>query len=51
MRDPEDLPTVETHLSKGQGMMLRGVDPVAGRVKPPAKPMAGSMGGSMSGIM
>ena len=29
MRDPEDLPIVETHLSRGQGAMLRGVDPLA----------------------
>jgi len=27
MRDPEDPPTVETHVSRGQGMMLRGVAP------------------------
>ena len=29
MRDPEDPPSVVTHLSRGQGMMLRGVDPTA----------------------
>ena len=29
MRDPEDHPTVDTHRSRGQGMMLRGVDPHA----------------------
>lgn len=29
MRDPTDRPTVLTHLSRGQGMMLRGVDPTA----------------------
>jgi len=29
MRDPEDLPVVETHASRGQGHMLRGVDPLA----------------------
>jgi ectoine hydroxylase-related dioxygenase (phytanoyl-CoA dioxygenase family) len=29
MRDPEDLPLVDTHISRGQGMMLRGVDPLA----------------------
>ncbi|CEJ81155.1 hypothetical protein VHEMI01300 [[Torrubiella] hemipterigena] len=51
MRDPEDLPTVETHLSKGQGTMLRGIDPYAG--KPKTKPAApsNSMGGSMGGMM
>jgi ectoine hydroxylase-related dioxygenase (phytanoyl-CoA dioxygenase family) len=29
MRDPSDPPGVETHLSRGQGMMLRGVDPLS----------------------
>lgn len=29
MRDPEDQPTVNTHASRGQGMMLRGYDPTA----------------------
>jgi phytanoyl-CoA hydroxylase len=29
VRDPEDEPSVDTHRSPGQGMMLRGVDPVA----------------------
>lgn len=27
MRDPEDRPTKQTHRSKGQGVMLKGVDP------------------------
>jgi ectoine hydroxylase-related dioxygenase (phytanoyl-CoA dioxygenase family) len=27
MRDPSDTPTIDTHRSRGQGMMLRGVDP------------------------
>lgn len=27
MRDPADPPTVKTHESRGQGMMLRGIDP------------------------
>ena len=27
MRDASDRPTVETHLSRGQGMLLRGIDP------------------------
>ncbi len=27
MRDPEDPPSIDTHRSRGQGMMLRGVDP------------------------
>ena len=29
MRDPEDKPSVDTHTSRGQGMMLRGYDPTA----------------------
>jgi ectoine hydroxylase-related dioxygenase (phytanoyl-CoA dioxygenase family) len=29
MRDPTDLPTKQIHLSRGQGMMLRGFDPIA----------------------
>jgi ectoine hydroxylase-related dioxygenase (phytanoyl-CoA dioxygenase family) len=31
MRDPTDLPTEQVHLSRGQGMMLRGIDPLAGQ--------------------
>ncbi len=30
MRDPADPPTVKTHESRGQGMILRGVDPTSG---------------------
>jgi ectoine hydroxylase-related dioxygenase (phytanoyl-CoA dioxygenase family) len=29
MRDPEDPPTIKTHESRGQGMMLRGIAPAA----------------------
>lgn len=29
LRDPEDKPTVDSHASRGQGMMLRGYDPTA----------------------
>jgi phytanoyl-CoA hydroxylase len=29
MRDPTDPPTVKTHESRGQGMMLRGINPLA----------------------
>jgi ectoine hydroxylase-related dioxygenase (phytanoyl-CoA dioxygenase family) len=29
MRDPEDPPTEKVHVSRGQGMMLRGIDPTA----------------------
>jgi phytanoyl-CoA hydroxylase len=32
MRDPADPPTIKTHESRGQGMMLRGVDPL--EIKP-----------------
>lgn len=30
MRDPADRPAVKTHESRGQSMMLRGIDPTAG---------------------
>ena len=30
MRDPEDPPSIRTHESRGQGMMLRGIDPTCG---------------------
>ena len=51
MRDPADPPTVRTHESRGQGMMLRGIDPSCATTKPsneatPAAPAA--MGGAMS---
>ena len=29
MRDPEDVPTIKTHESRGQGQMLRGIDPTS----------------------
>lgn len=29
MRDPTDPPTIKTHESRGQGMMLRGIDPLS----------------------
>lgn len=29
MRDPSDPPSIQTHESRGQGMMLRGIDPLA----------------------
>ncbi|GCE17863.1 phytanoyl-CoA dioxygenase family protein [Dictyobacter kobayashii] len=31
MRDPQDPPTVDTHKSRGQGMILRGIDPLEPR--------------------
>jgi phytanoyl-CoA hydroxylase len=37
MRDPEDRPSIDAHRSKGQGMMLRGIDPTCD-----AGPSAGS---------
>jgi phytanoyl-CoA hydroxylase len=39
MRDPADPPTVKTHESRGQGMILRGIDPLAAKPEP-----AGPMG-------
>lgn len=49
MRDPVDPPTIRTHESRGQGMMLRGFDPSAGTTKPSSEANAPaiSMGGSM----
>ncbi len=37
MRDPLEPPTESVHLSRGQGMMLRGVDPSAGSATPPGQ--------------
>jgi ectoine hydroxylase-related dioxygenase (phytanoyl-CoA dioxygenase family) len=34
MRDPTDPPTIRTHESRGQGMMLRGIDPSCCTTKP-----------------
>lgn len=52
MRDPLDPPSVLTHLSRGQGMMLRGVDPSAGKATPPGDEPKGAMnGGTMGGGM
>lgn len=45
MRDPSDPPTVKTHESRGQGMMLRGIDPLHVYAQPTE--MAGAMGGAM----
>jgi len=59
MRDPEDQPTVITHLSRGQGMMLRGVDPTASAgsnvewslsTPKPQGAMGDPMGGTMGGM-
>lgn len=37
MRDPADPPSVRTHESRGQGMMLRGIDPGCAMTKPLAE--------------
>ena len=51
MRDPADPPTIRTHESRGQGMMLRGVDPSCATTKPSseAQAEAPAMGGAMMG--
>ncbi len=50
MRDPLDPPSIRTHESRGQGMMLRGIDPSCCTVVPSSeagdKPQV-SMGGAM----
>jgi ectoine hydroxylase-related dioxygenase (phytanoyl-CoA dioxygenase family) len=58
MRDPTDPPTIRSHESRGQGMMLRGVDPSCAATKPSsetkteAPAMGGAMGmGAMGGSM
>jgi phytanoyl-CoA hydroxylase len=40
VRDPEDLPTVATHESNGQGMMLAGIDPLCATKEAWAREMA-----------
>jgi ectoine hydroxylase-related dioxygenase (phytanoyl-CoA dioxygenase family) len=49
MRDPSDPPTVKTHESRGQGMMLRGIAPLQ-QDEHPAEGREG-MSGGMSGGM
>ena len=54
MRDPTDPPTIRTHESRGQGMMLRGIDPLcaARPVWEEETPKGQTMGGqSMGGTM
>lgn len=57
MRDPLDPPSVRAHESRGQGMMLRGIDASCCTVKPTseaaatAATMGGRMGGTMGGTM
>ena len=50
MRDPADPPSVRTHESRGQGMMLYGVDPSSCTTLPVSEKNAGpAMGGGMMG--
>jgi ectoine hydroxylase-related dioxygenase (phytanoyl-CoA dioxygenase family) len=63
MRDPTDPPTIRTHESRGQGMMLAGIDPSCSTTKPSSETKTevpvmgggsamgsmGSMGGAMMG--
>jgi phytanoyl-CoA hydroxylase len=57
MRDPEDPPTLQVHLSRGQGMMLHGVDPTAATgssvqgSQPSSVANSGTRGGTMGGTM
>jgi phytanoyl-CoA hydroxylase len=57
MRDPTDPPSIRTHESRGQGMMLAGIDPSCCTTKPtseataPAPALGAAMGGAMSGPM
>ncbi len=52
MRDPTDPPTIRTHESRGQGMMLRGIDPSCATTKPSSETGGGAaMGGAMGGGM
>lgn len=50
MRDPLDPPSIRTHESRGQGMMLRGIDPSGATVRPSSeKESSVTMGGGMMG--
>lgn len=54
MRDPEDPPSIRTHESRGQGMMLRGIDPSCATVQPLADKASGAAragGGAGMGTM
>lgn len=52
MRDPVDPPTFRTHESRGQGMMLRGVDPSCATTKPSSETASSvTMGGGMGSGM
>ena len=41
MRDPTDPPTIRTHESRGQGMMLRGIDPSCATTRPSSETSGG----------
>lgn len=43
MRDPSDPPTLKTHESRGQGTMLRGIDPLQSKDEPAEAASAMSM--------
>ena len=51
MRDPQDPPSKDVHRSKGQGMMLRGINPVDAFIREPAENsgMKAAAGESMMG--
>jgi ectoine hydroxylase-related dioxygenase (phytanoyl-CoA dioxygenase family) len=52
MRDPTDHPLKQTHLSRGQGMMLRGIDPeadAASSVPSPSRFAAGALAADARG--
>ncbi|HEX8550804.1 MAG TPA: phytanoyl-CoA dioxygenase family protein [Abditibacteriaceae bacterium] len=49
MRDPADTPTIRTHESRGQGMILHGIDPLE-TLPEPTGAMGGGMGGAMGGM-
>jgi ectoine hydroxylase-related dioxygenase (phytanoyl-CoA dioxygenase family) len=53
MRDPADPMTIRTHESRGQGMMLAGIDPTCCTTKPTSEKPAptAAMGGAMAGPM
>jgi len=48
MRDPTDPPSFRTHESRGQGMILRGIDPSCATTQPSSETKSAvSMGGGM----
>ncbi len=51
MRDPADAPSVQTHLSAGQGMMLAGIDPTGrmGRIVERTQNADGTLGDTAGG--